>query len=101
MELDLQSLFGLHVHSCTILIDWDPANLHLPPHLGSYTRALLVSRAVRAVGVNILEVARHRIGLLQYNLSTFRGIVIHMAGGVHACQRRFFLFTGAATHRRR
>ena len=36
MELDLQSLLGLHVHSCT---HW----LRPPtPHLGSYTRALLV-----------------------------------------------------------
>ncbi len=43
MELDLQSLFGL---LCTaVLIDWDPAT---PPplstHLGSYKRALLVSK---------------------------------------------------------
>ena len=28
-------------------------------------------RAVSGVGVNILEDARHRIGLLQYNFSTF------------------------------
>jgi hypothetical protein len=34
MELDLQSLFGLHVHSCT----------HSCAHLGSYTRTLLVSQ---------------------------------------------------------
>ncbi len=40
MELDLQSLFGLHVHSCTVLIGWNPP----PPQLGSYTRALLVSQ---------------------------------------------------------
>jgi hypothetical protein len=46
MESDLQSLFGLHVYSC---IHWlrprksqpPPPN---PPHLGSYTRALLVSQ---------------------------------------------------------
>ncbi len=30
MELDLQSLFGLHVHSCTI--GWDPVTL--PPAFG-------------------------------------------------------------------
>ncbi len=30
MELDLQSLFGLHVHSC-ILIGWDPPQPPLPP----------------------------------------------------------------------
>jgi hypothetical protein len=50
MELDLQSLFGLHVHSCT---HWPkPRNSPLPPgppphispHLGSYMRALLVSQ---------------------------------------------------------
>jgi hypothetical protein len=31
-------------------------------------------RAVRGVGVNILEEARHRISLLQYNLSTVSAI---------------------------
>ncbi len=41
MELDLPSLFGL---LCTaVLIGWDPATPP-PPHLGSYTRALLVSQ---------------------------------------------------------
>ncbi len=45
MKLDLQSLFGLHVHSCT---QW-PRNL--PPHppptpriWAPYTKALLVSQ---------------------------------------------------------
>ncbi len=41
MELDLRSLFGL---LCTaVLIGWDPTT-PLPPHLGSYTRSLLVSQ---------------------------------------------------------
>ncbi len=45
MELDLQSLFGLHVQWCTaVLIGWDPATPPPPPYLGSYTRALLVSQ---------------------------------------------------------
>ncbi len=64
MELDLQSIFGLHVHSCTHLLRlpnppnpiWAQcAQLHSlaeppqspPPHLGSYTRALLVSQERR------------------------------------------------------
>jgi hypothetical protein len=43
MELDLQSLFGLHVHSCTHRLR--PRNSPPPPqHLGSYTRVLLVSQ---------------------------------------------------------
>jgi hypothetical protein len=42
MKLDLQSLFGLHVHSCTHWLR--PRNLTHPMHLGSYTRALLVSQ---------------------------------------------------------
>ncbi len=42
MELDLQSLIGLHVHCTAVLIGWDLATP--PPHLGSYTRALLVSQ---------------------------------------------------------
>ncbi len=41
MKLDLQSLFGLHEHSCTHWLR--PINIPTPPHLGSYTRALLVS----------------------------------------------------------
>ncbi len=44
MELDIQSLFGL---LCTaVLIGWNPATPPppLPPHLGSYARALLVSQ---------------------------------------------------------
>jgi hypothetical protein len=43
VELELKSLFGLHVHSCT---HWPrPRNPPPPhPHLGSYTRALLVSQ---------------------------------------------------------
>jgi hypothetical protein len=41
MELDLQSLYGLHVYTAG-LIGWDPATS--PPHLGSYTSALLVSQ---------------------------------------------------------
>jgi hypothetical protein len=43
MELDLQSFFGLHVHCC-ILIGGNPATPPFPSHLGSYTRALLVSQ---------------------------------------------------------
>jgi hypothetical protein len=43
MELDLQSLFRPHMHSCTRWLR--PRNpTHFPPHLGSYTRALLVSQ---------------------------------------------------------
>ncbi len=41
MKLDLQSLFGLHVHSCT---HWLRPRNPLPSLLGSYTRALLVSQ---------------------------------------------------------
>ncbi len=41
MELDLQSLFGLLCPA--VFIGWGPATLPLPPHLGSYTRALLVT----------------------------------------------------------
>ncbi len=42
MELDLQSLFVLHVYTADVHIGWDPPPL--PPHLGSYTRALVVSQ---------------------------------------------------------
>jgi hypothetical protein len=44
MELDLQSLVGLnvHAHPCTHWLR--PSNSPPPPHLGSYTRTLLVSQ---------------------------------------------------------
>ncbi len=41
IELDLQSLFGLHVHSCT---HWLRPRNPPPPAFGLYTRALLVSQ---------------------------------------------------------
>jgi hypothetical protein len=48
MELDPQSLIGLHVHSW----HWLRArNTPLPPHLGSYTRAVLRSLERRHVFV--------------------------------------------------
>jgi hypothetical protein len=49
IELDLQSLFGLHVYSCTI--GWEPATP--APHLGSYTRALLVRQDRRHLIVTL------------------------------------------------
>jgi hypothetical protein len=40
MELDLQSLFGLHVHSCTHWLKRDPATLPPFPHIrGRYWSA--------------------------------------------------------------
>ncbi len=47
MELDLQSLFGLHVQCTAVLIGWDPP----PRFLSSYTRALLVSQDRRHLSV--------------------------------------------------
>jgi hypothetical protein len=44
MELYLQRLFGLHVYSCTHGLR--PRNPP-PPHLGSYTRVLLVNQDSR------------------------------------------------------
>jgi hypothetical protein len=41
MELDLQSLFGLNLHSCN---HWLRPPEHPPPPPLSYTRALLVSQ---------------------------------------------------------
>jgi hypothetical protein len=53
IEKDLQSLFGINVHSCT---HWllRPATPPFPPHLGSsYTRALLVSQEIDDVYLSI------------------------------------------------
>jgi hypothetical protein len=50
MQLDLLILFGIHVHRCT---HWmRPRNSPLPPHVGSYTRALLISQDRRHLFVN-------------------------------------------------
>jgi hypothetical protein len=49
MDSDLQSLFGLHVHNCTHWLR-PPQTHHLTfPHLGSYTRTLLVSQERRRI----------------------------------------------------
>jgi hypothetical protein len=49
MELDLLSSCGL---LCTaVLIGWEPTTPSLPPHLGLYTRALLVSQDRRQLFV--------------------------------------------------
>ncbi len=48
MELDLHSLFGLHEHSCTHWAE-TPQLPPSPPHLGSQTRALLVSQERRHI----------------------------------------------------
>jgi hypothetical protein len=56
MELDFQSLFGLHVHSGThCLRPPQPP----PSHLGSYTKALLVSKDIHIlVNPLIWEISR-------------------------------------------
>ncbi len=51
MKLNLQSLFGLHGHSCTHWLRSRTPPLPFPSHLGSYTRALLVSQDRRHVFV--------------------------------------------------
>jgi len=47
-NVDLQSLFELDVHSCT---HWLRPRNPTPPHLGSYTRALLASQDKRHIFV--------------------------------------------------
>jgi hypothetical protein len=51
MELYLQSFFGLHVHSFYSLRRPRNPPPHPPRHLGSYTRALLVSQDRRHLSV--------------------------------------------------
>jgi hypothetical protein len=54
MELDLQSLFRLRVHSCPHWLRLHSPPPPIPPHLGSYTRALLVSQDRRHLFVTPL-----------------------------------------------
>ncbi len=44
MEVDLQNLFGHHVHSCTHWLRPRNSPSPFPPYLDSYTRALLVNQ---------------------------------------------------------
>jgi hypothetical protein len=59
-----------------------PASVSSPLHQrwGVHTR-----RTVRGRGVNILEDARHWIGLLQYNLSTVQGVVASWVTYISVC----------------
>ncbi len=68
MALDLQSLFGLHVHSCTHWLR--PRNPPPSPHLGSYTRALLVSQDRRHLFVTPLREAVSRRLEIYYTVSS-------------------------------
>jgi hypothetical protein len=59
MDLDLQSCFGLHLYSCTHWLRLrNPPPPH--PHLGSYTRALLVSQDRRHLCVTPWPIASSR-----------------------------------------
>ncbi len=53
MELDLQSLFGLHVQCTAVLIGCGPQPPSPPPHLGSYMKALLVNQDRRQIFVTL------------------------------------------------
>jgi hypothetical protein len=67
MELDLHTLFGLQVHSCTHWLR--PRNIppHLRQHLGSYTRALLVSQDRRHLFVTPWREWRNHVSGLRSN----------------------------------
>ncbi len=58
MEVDLQSLFGLHVSWCAqlLLICWDPATPSIPQHWDSFARALLASKFGRHLFVTPWEI---------------------------------------------
>ncbi len=69
MELDLQSLFGLHVHSSTHWLR-DPTTTPHSPHFGSYKRVLLVGQdrqhlfvtpPARAHTVSKIEILKCRV----------------------------------------
>jgi hypothetical protein len=74
MELYLQSLVGLNVHSCTHWLR--PRLTPFPPHLGAYTRALLVSQDRRRLLVS--HASGSETGEFVINadvLSIFRAII--------------------------
>jgi hypothetical protein len=74
MELDLQSLFGLHVTWCEQLYAETPESISLPPHLDPYTRAPLVSKDKRHLLV----------------IGTKRGYQTCIKNRLGACCRRSF-----------
>ena len=68
MELDLQSFFGLHEHSCT---HWLRSRTP-PPSLGSYTRVLLVSQDRRHLFMtSCVHLSKLRFGLFHLQYVTF------------------------------
>jgi hypothetical protein len=74
MELDLQSLFGLHVHSCTYCKR--PRNASPQPTFGSYTRVPLVSQDRRHLFVTPCTRASMRrtlIGPSHHSIFLYRG----------------------------
>ncbi len=62
MDIDLPSLLWLHVHSCTHWLRPRKTPLPQPPHLGSYTRALLVSQDRRPISLCDPLSEQHRCG---------------------------------------
>jgi hypothetical protein len=75
MELDLQSLFGLHVHSCRYSLAETPQTHHttVPP----FTRALLVSQDRRQLFVTPLAWDKDPVKINHREIS---GKVMEMGG---------------------
>ncbi len=79
MELDLQSLLG---SMCTaVLFGWDPASPSLPPHLGSYTRALLVNQDRRHLIVTPWLILSNRLTHSHTHTHTRYCTLIQGSGG--------------------
>ncbi len=83
MELDLQNLFGLHVHSTT---HWPTPRYHpyFPPHLISYTRALLVSQDRRHLFVTPCFLQLAYVQIIKDDISVFLplGYFLHICSAI-------------------
>jgi hypothetical protein len=76
MELNLQSLFWLHVYNCTHCLDPQLPPPPLPKHLRSYTRAQLVSQyrrhllVIPCVGLYSLHGQKTLVNLFEWSLKS-------------------------------
>jgi hypothetical protein len=85
MELDLQSLHGLHVHSCTYCLrPRNPQPPPLPPHLDSYTNESAIGQPIKGtLYFAILFLRKRKIN---------KDIIVHVYF-LHICPFIFFVFS--------
>ncbi len=83
-----ESLFRLHAHICTLWLR--PRHPPPPPHLGSYTRALLVSKDRRHLFVRGVTKSQHTLPFQKPSADFSQTISDNL---VTSSERRVFVFS--------